>query len=46
MEKNIVQSANKKPTKNINVGIVGKYTDLPDAYKSLNEALVHGGINK
>jgi CTP synthase len=24
--------------------VVGKYTGLPDAYKSLNEALVHGGI--
>ena len=24
--------------------MVGKYTGLPDAYKSLNEALVHGGI--
>ena len=26
------------------MGIVGKYTDLPDAYKSLSEALVHGAI--
>jgi len=41
--KRIVQSA-KKVKSNINVGIVGKYTDLPDAYKSLNEALVHGGL--
>ena len=41
--KNIVRSI-EKPTKNIKIGIVGKYTDLPDAYKSLNEALVHGGI--
>jgi len=24
--------------------VVGKYTGLPDAYKSLNEALVHGGV--
>ena len=39
----IVQSA-KKVKRNIDVGIVGKYTDLPDAYKSLNEALVHGGL--
>ena len=41
--KKIVLSANKVK-RNINVGIVGKYTDLPDAYKSLNEALVHGGL--
>src|SRR5262249_28045371 len=27
-----------------NVAVVGKYTGLKDAYKSLNEALVHGGI--
>ena len=27
----------------VRVGIVGKYTDFPDAYKSLNEALFHGG---
>lgn len=26
------------------IGIVGKYVELPDAYKSLNEALIHGGI--
>jgi CTP synthase len=26
------------------VGIVGKYVEFPDAYKSLNEALTHGGI--
>ena len=41
--KKIVLSANKVK-RNINIGIVGKYTDLPDAYKSLNEALVHGGL--
>ncbi|MDB9971585.1 CTP synthase [Alphaproteobacteria bacterium] len=41
--KNIVESA-KKVKKSVNVGIVGKYTDLPDAYKSLNEALIHGAI--
>ena len=41
--KKIVLSANKVK-RNINVGIVGKYTDLPDAYKSLNEALIHGGL--
>jgi len=28
----------------VNVAVVGKYTVLPDAYKSITEALVHGGI--
>lgn len=28
----------------VNIGIVGKYFDVPDAYKSLNEALFHAGI--
>ncbi|MBI5561627.1 MAG: CTP synthase [Deltaproteobacteria bacterium] len=28
----------------VNIGIVGKYVDLQDAYKSLHEALIHGGI--
>ena len=32
------------PSKEVKIGIVGKYTDLKDSYKSLNEALVHGGI--
>ncbi|NQW07199.1 MAG: CTP synthase [Candidatus Pelagibacter sp.] len=31
--------------KSINIAIVGKYVDLKDAYKSLDEALTHGGIN-
>jgi len=31
--------------KNVNIGIVGKYVNLKDAYKSLDEALVHGGIS-
>ena len=26
------------------IGVVGKYTDLKDSYKSLNEALIHGGL--
>ena len=34
----------KNPTKSVKIGIVGKYVELPDAYKSLNEALSHGGI--
>ena len=31
-------------TKNVNIGIIGKYVNLKDAYKSLDEALTHGGI--
>ncbi len=32
------------PDGEVTVAIVGKYTGLKDAYKSLNEALIHGGI--
>ncbi|MGJ8528278.1 CTP synthase [Maritalea sp.] len=32
------------PDGEVNIAVVGKYTGLLDAYKSLNEALVHGGI--
>jgi CTP synthase len=28
----------------VTIGVVGKYVGLPDAYKSLNEALIHGGM--
>jgi CTP synthase len=28
----------------VSIGIVGKYVDLADSYKSLNEALLHGGL--
>ena len=31
--------------KAVNIGLVGKYVNLKDAYKSLDEALVHGGIS-
>jgi CTP synthase len=34
----------KDPEGEVKVAIVGKYTGLLDAYKSLNEALTHGGI--
>ncbi len=34
----------KNPKHKVRVGIVGKYVEFPDAYKSLNEALIHGGI--
>ncbi|NWH08915.1 MAG: CTP synthase [Alphaproteobacteria bacterium] len=34
----------KRPEGEVKIAIVGKYTGLKDAYKSLQEALVHGGI--
>jgi CTP synthase len=34
----------ENPEGEVTVGVVGKYVGLADAYKSLNEALVHGGI--
>ncbi|MDE1466654.1 CTP synthase [Aurantiacibacter sp. D1-12] len=34
----------EKPEGEVTIGVVGKYVGLPDAYKSLNEALVHGGM--
>jgi CTP synthase len=34
----------KQPDGEVTIGIVGKYTELKDAYKSLIEALHHGGI--
>jgi len=33
-----------KAKKKVNIAIVGKYVHLADTYKSLNEALTHGGI--
>jgi CTP synthase len=33
-----------KPEGEVSIAVVGKYTQLPDSYKSLNEALAHGGI--
>ncbi len=35
----------KNPTQEVNIAMVGKYVELTDAYKSLNEALFHGGIH-
>jgi CTP synthase len=32
------------PTNRVRIAVVGKYTDLHDAYKSVQEALIHGGI--
>ena len=34
----------KEPEGEVTIAIVGKYTNLADSYKSLNEALTHGGI--
>lgn len=34
----------QNPEGEVTIGVVGKYVGLPDAYKSLHEALVHGGI--
>ena len=39
-----VVSRIKHPKSQVRIGIVGKYTDWQDSYKSLNEALVHGGV--
>jgi len=33
-----------RPVDRVKIAVVGKYTDLHDAYKSVQEALVHGGI--
>jgi CTP synthase len=35
----------KNPRFSVNIAIVGKYVDLTESYKSLNEALTHGGIS-
>ena len=41
--KNVVK-AKLLPDKVVNVSFVGKYTELKDSYKSINEALEHAGI--
>ncbi|MBL4829513.1 MAG: CTP synthase [Aliivibrio sp.] len=41
-EQVIYEEAN--PTSEVTIGMVGKYTELPDAYKSVNEALKHAGL--
>jgi len=33
----------KNPVSEVNIGIIGKYVELPDAYKSIAEAFVHAG---
>ena len=39
-----VVDAHSNPKNEVTIAMVGKYMELKDAYKSLNEALVHGGI--
>jgi len=34
----------KEPQREVRIAVVGKYVDQTESYKSLNEALVHGGI--
>ena len=41
-EQVLYQEAN--PVGDVTIGMVGKYTELPDAYKSVNEALKHAGL--
>ncbi len=41
---NEISTRVNNPEGEVTIGIVGKYTGLKDAYKSLNEALTHGGI--
>src|SRR5262249_14357317 len=33
-----------QPSRHVVIGFVGKYVELTESYKSLNEALVHGGV--
>jgi CTP synthase len=33
----------KRPSKTIKIGLVGKYNELPDAYKSIYESFIHAG---
>ncbi|EHA1082258.1 CTP synthase [Photobacterium damselae] len=41
-EQVIYEEAN--PTGEVTIGMIGKYIELPDAYKSVNEALKHAGL--
>lgn len=34
----------QNPKRNVTIGVVGKYVDLKESYKSLNEAIIHAGI--
>ena len=39
-----IMDRKRHPEGEVTIGVVGKYVSLPDAYKSLNEALAHGGM--
>jgi CTP synthase len=39
-----IVDAFKNPTSAVTIGIVGKYVDLKESYKSINEALIHAGL--
>jgi CTP synthase len=39
-----IMDRHQNPEGEVTIGVVGKYVGLPDAYKSLNEALIHGGM--
>jgi CTP synthase len=41
---NSIVTGIRKPEGQVSIAIVGKYTHLPDSYKSLAEAMAHGGI--
>ncbi|MFM6852724.1 MAG: CTP synthase, partial [Sphingopyxis sp.] len=41
---NDIVDRHQNPEGEVTIGVVGKYVALPDAYKSLSEALVHGGM--
>ncbi len=40
-----VVNAHKNPTSVVTIAMVGKYLELMDSYKSLNESLIHAGIH-
>jgi len=40
----IVEKVSRPSKGEVKIGIVGKYVDLKESYKSLNESLIHGGI--
>jgi CTP synthase len=39
-----VVAIQRKPKADVEIAVVGKYTEVRDAYKSITESLVHGGI--
>jgi CTP synthase len=34
----------RNPQHHVTIGVAGKYVELKDAYKSIGEALLHGGL--